>query len=324
MTVLRRMITVPVGTILMVALLVAGPVLLAAAAVVGLATRTSRPARTVALLMAYAVIELRTLVRALRGERDCDQLVQDFLTAAYAAVRRILDVEVVLDSASAMPDAIPRDEPVIVLSRHCGPGDSVLVAWLLAVEYRLQLRIVLKAVLQCEPALDLAGELGCLISSAEATGRAVKSIARLSHWSAARRCCCSQRARTSPCRGGTPRSPNSVRPAEFALRAARCGNRTRCHRAAAALPPRWREHRAPTCSCLLTAASVRMDGRVPGGGYPSTGKCSSEPFWYRPPVFRRRTSWAPGSTERGPKSIPGWPHIPGLPGTVRSSHPSGV
>ena len=91
------------------------------------------------------------------------ELVQDFLTSAYAVARRILDVEVVLDSASAMPDAIPRNEPVIVLSRHCGPGDSVLVAWLLAVEYRLQLRIVLKAVLQCEPALDLAGELGCLM-----------------------------------------------------------------------------------------------------------------------------------------------------------------
>jgi 1-acyl-sn-glycerol-3-phosphate acyltransferase len=163
MTVLRRMITVPVGTTLLVALLVAGPVLLAAAAALGLATRTSRPARTVALLMAYAVIELRALVRVLRGERDGDQLVQDVLTAAYSAVRRILDVEVVLDSASPMPGAIPRNEPVIVLSRHCGPGDSLLVAWLLAVEYRLQLRVVLKAVLQCEPALDLAGELGCLI-----------------------------------------------------------------------------------------------------------------------------------------------------------------
>jgi 1-acyl-sn-glycerol-3-phosphate acyltransferase len=161
MTVLRRVITVPLGTVLLVSLLASGPLLLAAAAVAGLATRSTRPARTVALLMAYAVTELRTLVKFLRGERHCDQLMQDFLTSAYAA-RRILDVEVVLDSASAKPDAIPRDEPVIVLSRHCGPGDSVLVAWLLAIEYRLQLRIVLKAVLQCEPALDLAGELGCL------------------------------------------------------------------------------------------------------------------------------------------------------------------
>ena len=175
MTVLRRAITVPVVTILMVLLLAAGPLLLAGAGVVGLATRSSRPARTVALLMAYAVIELRTLLKFLRGNRDCDQLIQDFLVSAYAAVRRILDVEVVLDPASAKPDAIPRDEPLIVLSRHCGPGDSVLVAWLLAVEYRLQLRVVLKAVLQCEPVLDLAGELGCLCFLSRG-GRAHKQI----------------------------------------------------------------------------------------------------------------------------------------------------
>ena len=61
----------------------------------------SRPARTVALTLAYAVIELRTLVKVLRGNRDCDQLIEDFLVAAYAAVRGILDVEVALDSASA-------------------------------------------------------------------------------------------------------------------------------------------------------------------------------------------------------------------------------
>jgi 1-acyl-sn-glycerol-3-phosphate acyltransferase len=162
MTVLRRAITVSAMTILMVMVLVSGPLLLAGAGVVGLAARSSRPARTVALLMAYAVIELRTLVKVLRGNRDCDQLMHDFLVSTYAAVHRILDVEVVLEPASAKPDAIPRDEPVIVLSRHCGPGDSVLVAWLIAIEYRLRLRIVLKAVLQCEPVLDFAGELGCL------------------------------------------------------------------------------------------------------------------------------------------------------------------
>ena len=57
---------------------------------------------------------------------------------------------------------IPRHEPLIVLSRHCGPGDTVLVAWLLTVEYRLQVRIVLKAILRCEPVLDFAEQLGCL------------------------------------------------------------------------------------------------------------------------------------------------------------------
>jgi 1-acyl-sn-glycerol-3-phosphate acyltransferase len=162
MTVLRRAVTVPLMSILMVFVLVLGPLLLTGAGITGLLTRSSRPARTVALLMTYAAIELRTLVKLLRGNDDCDQLMRDVLTSVYAAVRRILDVEVVLESASAKPDAIRRDEPLIVLSRHCGPGDSVLVAWLLAIEYRLQLRIVLKAVLQCEPLLDLGGELGCL------------------------------------------------------------------------------------------------------------------------------------------------------------------
>jgi 1-acyl-sn-glycerol-3-phosphate acyltransferase len=116
----------------------------------------------VALAMAYAFIELRTLVKLALGNLDCDRLMRDVLTTAYAAVRRILDVEVVLDPSSTTPEEIPHHEPVIVLSRHCGPGDSLLVAWLLTIEYRLQVRIVLKAILRCEPVLDFAGELGCL------------------------------------------------------------------------------------------------------------------------------------------------------------------
>ena len=179
MTLLRRAITMPLVTILMIFLLLSGPLLLVGAGVVGLATRSSRPPRTVALTLAYAVIELRTLVKFLRGNRDCDQLIEDFLVSAYAAVRRILDVDVALESASAKPDSIPRDEPLIVLSRHCGPGDSVLVAWLLVVEYRLQVRVVLKAMLQCEPVLDLAGELGCLcfLGRGDRARRQIRSLA---------------------------------------------------------------------------------------------------------------------------------------------------
>jgi len=179
MTMLRRAITMPVIIILMASVLLSGPLLLAGAGITGLLTRSSRPARTVALVMAYAVIELRTLAKILRGNRDCDQLMRDILTSVYAAVRRILDVEVVLDPASATADKIPRDEPVIVLARHCGPGDSVLVAWLLVIEYGLQLRIVLKSVLQCEPVLDFAGKLGCLcfLSRGDRARRQVRRMA---------------------------------------------------------------------------------------------------------------------------------------------------
>ena len=162
MTLLRRFVTVPLVTALLVCVLVSGPLLLAVTGLAGLAARSSRPVRTVALAMAYAFIELRTLVKLAIGNVDGDRLMRDFLTTAYAAVRRILDVEVVLDPSSTAPQEIPNHEPVIVLSRHCGPGDSVLVAWLLTIQYRLQVRIVLKAILRCEPVLDFAGELGCL------------------------------------------------------------------------------------------------------------------------------------------------------------------
>jgi 1-acyl-sn-glycerol-3-phosphate acyltransferase len=107
-------------------------------------------------------LELRALWKLLRGGQDCDQFMRDILERAYTVGRRTLDISVVLDDASPTPEQIPRDAPVIVLSRHCGPGDTLLVAWLLNIHYRLQLRIVLKALLRSEPVLDLVGDLGCL------------------------------------------------------------------------------------------------------------------------------------------------------------------
>ena len=127
----RRLATVPLATAISLCLLVVSPLLLAASAVAGIAVRSTRPLRTVGLLMAYAIIELRTLGKLALGNADGDRLVLDFVQAAYTASRKLLDVKVLLDPSSATPESIPRDEAVIVLSRHCGPGDTVLVAWLL-------------------------------------------------------------------------------------------------------------------------------------------------------------------------------------------------
>lgn len=162
MMVLRRVVTVPVITAFMLVVLLAGPILLVVAGVAGLVARSSRPARSVALVMAYALIELRTLAKLLGGDRDCDRLMRDFGDMAYDAVRRLLNVDVVLDPESVDPHQIPDDGPVIVLSRHCGPGDSILIAWLLMTEYRLQIRVVAKAALRLEPVFDFAGQLGCV------------------------------------------------------------------------------------------------------------------------------------------------------------------
>jgi 1-acyl-sn-glycerol-3-phosphate acyltransferase len=118
--------------------------------------------RSLGVVMAYALLELLALWKLLRGGQDCDQFMREVLERVHTVGRRTLNVGVLLDEASPTPEQIPREAPVIVLSRHCGPGDSLLVAWLLSIHYRLQLRIVLKAILRCEPVLDLAGDLGCL------------------------------------------------------------------------------------------------------------------------------------------------------------------
>lgn len=162
MTLLRRAVTVPLVTVLMIGVLLVWPLLFVVGGAAGLVARSSLPVRTLGVVMAYALLELRALWKLLRGGQVCDQFVRDVLERAYTVGRRTLNVEVLLDTASPTPDQIPRGEPVIVLSRHCGPGDTLLVAWLLSIHYGLELRAVLKAILRCEPVLDLAGDLGCL------------------------------------------------------------------------------------------------------------------------------------------------------------------
>jgi 1-acyl-sn-glycerol-3-phosphate acyltransferase len=162
MKLLRRAITVSLTTTLMLGVLVVWPVLLVIGGVGGLVARSSLPVRTLGVIMAYAVLELRALWMLLRGRQTCDQFMRDVLERTHTVGLRTLHIDVLLDEESATPEQIPRDEPLIVLARHCGPGDTLLIAWLLNVHYRLRLRIVLKALLRCEPVLDLAGDLGCL------------------------------------------------------------------------------------------------------------------------------------------------------------------
>lgn len=51
--------------------------------------------------------------------------------------------------------ALSTGGPVLVLARHAGPGDSFVIAHLLLARYRRRPRIVLKQVLQWDPAMDV-------------------------------------------------------------------------------------------------------------------------------------------------------------------------
>jgi 1-acyl-sn-glycerol-3-phosphate acyltransferase len=156
--VLRRVVILPTIVAVEALLIVASPLLVVVAAAVSALSRSSRPLRTVALVVAYAGLELATLTRLLGGVSDWDRLLAELLDDAYEAMRRILRVPLILEVGSPSATDVQRSDGLIVLARHCGPGDSLYVAWLLAVHYGLSLRIVLKSVLRLEPAIDLAAE----------------------------------------------------------------------------------------------------------------------------------------------------------------------
>lgn len=155
MTRLRRCLTLPIVIAIELLVLLVGPVLVLASGLVALGMRSDRPVRTVVLVLSYFVLELRTLARFARGGVDWEALPGELVGVAYSVLRRVLDVRLELTDES--PREL-RDRPVVVLARHCGPGDSLFIAWLITVYYRLRPHIVLKALLRVEPVLDLAGE----------------------------------------------------------------------------------------------------------------------------------------------------------------------
>lgn len=159
LTVLRRAVTIPLVIGFEVLVIVSSPVSLAVAAVVSAATRSSRPLRSVLLVLAYAAIELRALTRIAHArDGDWAELPREVLATAYRALRTILDVRVALaDDSVTAGHLAGTGRPLVVLARHCGPGDSLFIAWLLTVHYGLRLRIVLKSALRLDPMVDLAG-----------------------------------------------------------------------------------------------------------------------------------------------------------------------
>jgi 1-acyl-sn-glycerol-3-phosphate acyltransferase len=71
------------------------------------------------------------------------------------AVRVRLE-DVALPASSQIPPLVPAGpRPLLVLSRHAGPGDSFLLVHELVTAYRRQPRIVLKDALQLDPAIDV-------------------------------------------------------------------------------------------------------------------------------------------------------------------------
>lgn len=170
---LRRLVLAPLVVVIAVALVSLTPPLAALSAI--FAAVRGRPGRMRAVRLALialvwflgesaalTVCLCLWIVSGFGGRLDTEPyrnrhyaVMRWFLDLIYRAAERACGLRV-----EAAGPALAGDRPLIVLSRHAGPGDSLLLVRLLLSEHGRRPRIVMKAALRLDPGLDvLAGRL---------------------------------------------------------------------------------------------------------------------------------------------------------------------
>jgi 1-acyl-sn-glycerol-3-phosphate acyltransferase len=173
---IRRLVLAPLLVVVAIALAVLFPLLATATSVFGWIGRR-KPRRTRALrLLFFALIWLLAETAALSmcagtwlasgfGGRLRTEPFQSrhyavmrwFLDSIYNAAARSFDLRVEVDEPPLTePELAARlARPVIVLSRHAGPGDSFLLVRQLLSVYKRRPRVVMKATMQLDPGVDV-------------------------------------------------------------------------------------------------------------------------------------------------------------------------
>ena len=174
-----RRLLLPVDAAVLLVLAAVFAVTTMIAAVLAPVTRRRRVLRLAAFALSYCLVELVVMCAAAQlwlrhatPHRGGAARKQPWITAnqrllAWAlgrvldAGRRFLGFEVVVVETSDRTE-LASDDPVLVLARHGGPGDSFALVHLLLTRYNRSVRIVLKEILQLDPALDvLLNRLNC-------------------------------------------------------------------------------------------------------------------------------------------------------------------
>jgi 1-acyl-sn-glycerol-3-phosphate acyltransferase len=170
---LRRLILAPLVIVLTLAAIVLSPLMF----LVGLVATPSHRGRrrTLRLIwfgLSWLVMESLALVACLglwivsgfggrlRSEASMDRhygLVRWFLATLFRRAVTVFRLRVEIEEPEATPaeQAARLTRPVIVLSRHAGPGDSFLLVHQLLSRYGRKPRIVMKAALQFDPSIDV-------------------------------------------------------------------------------------------------------------------------------------------------------------------------
>src|SRR5580704_16018680 len=173
-TLVRRFALVPLVVVIAACLVALTPLVALASFASALVRRwtghghRSRPLRVAWLALTWSVGEMAALtvllclwiVSGFGGRLDTEPyrarhyaVMARFLDQVYRAAERACGLRV---EVAGPPDEAPTDDrPVIVLSRHAGPGDSLLVVHHLLTVCGRRPRVVMKATLQLDPSLDV-------------------------------------------------------------------------------------------------------------------------------------------------------------------------
>ncbi len=173
-TLVRRFTLVPLVVVIAACLIALTPLVALASWASALVRRwtghghRSRPLRVAWLALTWSVGEMAALtvllclwiVSGFGGRLDTEPyqtrhyaVMGRFLNQIYRAAERACGLRV---EVAGPPDgALADDRPIIVLSRHAGPGDSLLVVHHLLTVCGRRPRVVMKATLQLDPSLDV-------------------------------------------------------------------------------------------------------------------------------------------------------------------------
>jgi 1-acyl-sn-glycerol-3-phosphate acyltransferase len=167
---IRRPVTVTLWLIVSTLTVLASPLLLTLGALLSRLTGRRQPLIAARLVLAYFSYELGGLLRcgALwlaagagrlvsrpRFQRLHWELLKWFIAGLARAGRAALDIDVRPDPTPDAARALDSDRPLIILSRHAGPGDTILIIDELMSRYDRRPSVVFKEAIALDPCVDL-------------------------------------------------------------------------------------------------------------------------------------------------------------------------
>lgn len=164
--IVRRLFLAPFAFVLSLLLLIVSPILLLVSAAADLLLPGNwRTLRITAFVTSYAALEVIGLagmfllwVASGFGRRIRSEAMQAahygfmrwWLKTADHIARRLFRIKIYIEDRP-----VPRAGPILVFSRHAGPGNSMLLIGTILVGYQRRPRIVMLAKLQWEPLYDI-------------------------------------------------------------------------------------------------------------------------------------------------------------------------